>query len=196
MSKFSGRCDCFDVLMGIREITDFSKVKVYIGQELVPLRIDSYKDLVPYFPYLVVTQTGDGKGNMIVRLSIKSCVDTEEAELLLIELNHIKKYYRKCKREKTEYIEEEALRRISWMDGSEYLKELVKRVKEYGEKATIDEIHIPSYERDRQNLYEEMLRVGWTEDQAYRWCFGWGRWLKRKKVNEYGKETVQQRLPV
>ena len=37
-----------------------------------------------------------------------------------------------------------------------------------------------------QKFYEEMVNNGWKESVAYRWCYGWNRWVERNK-NE--KET-------
>ena len=63
MSLYSGKCDVYDSLVMIREVTDFSKIKIYrhVG-EIVPLRIDSQKDLVPFYPFLTPMMVGDKDG--------------------------------------------------------------------------------------------------------------------------------------
>ena len=193
MSKYSGKSDLFDSL----HTDDYSKLKIFAhSNDIVPLRIDSYKEVVPYFPYLVSISCVNADGYKTIYLSSKSFVDIEEEELLTCDLDILKRYHRKCKRNKTEFNEEEALSMITLFGGSDLHKELVRRVKELGSKATIEGIHIPQCDRMRESLYEEMIRVGWTEYQAYRWCFGWDRWLERSNADKYGEGTVQQRLPV
>lgn len=183
ISKYSGRCDLYDVLVDIREITDFSKVKIYAANNsIVSLRIDSQKDLMPYYPYLIAISVGNSDGTQIIHLSEKSYVDTEEEEHLTWDLDELKRYYRRQKRKHEPFNSDEALKKISFFDGdAEYKKELVNRVKEFGEKATIEDIHIPFMDTMRQRLYEDMVAAGWNDDRAYEWCFGWKRHWTRVK---------------
>ena len=99
ISVFSSKCDVYDSLVMIHNITDFSNVRIYAsGNHIIPLRIDSQKDLIPYYPYLVAMMSSSKDGYMSVYLSGKSYVDTEEEERLQWRLNQLKKYYRRCKR--------------------------------------------------------------------------------------------------
>jgi len=183
ISKYSGKCDLYDVLVDIREITDFSKVKIYsANNSIIPLRIDSQKDLMPYYPYIVAISVGDSDGTQIIHLSDKSYVDTEEEEHLIWDLDTLKRYYRRQKRKHQPFDSDEALKKISFFDDpAEYKKELVNRVIELGEKATIEDIHIPFMDTMRQRLYEDMVAAGWNDDRAYEWCFGWKRLWDRTK---------------
>lgn len=187
MSCYSGRCDVFDVLVDIREITDFSKVKIYAANNsIIPLRIDSQKDLMPYYPYTVAISVGNSDGTQIIHLSQKSYVDAEEEDHLTWDLNTLKQYYRCQKRKHQPFDSTEALKKISFFSESpevapEYKKELVNRVRELGEKATIENIHIPFMDTMRQRLYEDMVAAGWNDDRAYEWCFGWRRHCNRVK---------------
>lgn len=183
ISRYSGKCDVFDVLVDIREITDFSKVKIYAyDNSIIPLRIDSQKDLMPYYPYIVAISVGNSDGTQIIHLSEKSYVDTEEEEHLIWDLDTLKRYYRRQKRKHQPFDSDEALKKISFFDDSpEYKKELVNRVRELGEKATIEDIHIPFMDTMRQRLYEDMVAAGWNDDRAYEWCFGWRRLCERTK---------------
>lgn len=187
ISKYSGRCDCYDVLVDIREITDFSKVKIYAyGNFIIPLRIDSQKDLMPYYPYIVAISVGNSDGTQIIHLSKKSYVDAEEEDHLTWDLDTLKRYYRRQKRKHQPFDSAEALKKISFFSESpevapEYKKELVNRVREFGEKATIEDIHIPFMDTMRQQLYEDMIAAGWNDDKAYEWCFGWKRLWDRTK---------------
>lgn len=177
MSKFSGKCDLADVI-AIHQITDFSKLMIYAyGNDIVPLRIDCKKDLVPYYPYLVVAMTGSSDGATIIHLSEKSHVDTEEAEYLTWILDSVKRYWTRCKRKKQPFDREEALQKAAWFNVQDYHEELVDRVESLGKKATIEGIHVPMYDKLRQQLYDEMIKAGWDESSSYKWCFGWHRWL-------------------
>lgn len=188
ISRYSGRCDLYDVLVDIREVTDFSKVKIYTyGNFIIPLRIDSQKDLMPYYPYIVAISVGNSDGTQIIHLSEKSYVDTEEEEHLIWDLDTLKRYYRRQKRKHQPFDSDEALKKISFFDDSaEYKKELVNRVRELGEKATIEDIHIPFMDTMRQRLYEDMVAAGWNDDRAYEWCFGWRRLWERTKTKLAG----------
>ena len=187
ISRYSGKCDLYDVLVDIREVTDFSKVKIYAANNsIVPLRIDSQKDLMPYYPYIIGMHVSDGKGNMEVYLGRKSYVDNEEEECLTWDLDTLKQYYRRQKRKHQPFDSDEALKKISFFSeypevAPEYKKELVNRVRELGEKATIEDIHIPFMDTMRQRLYEDMVAAGWNDDRAYEWCFGWRRHCNRVK---------------
>lgn len=193
MSRYSGKCDVYDSLIDIREITDFSKLKVYAaGHELVPLRIDSIKELAPYFPYATSIMHGGSDGELIIHLSKESATDSKEQNFLEAVMNNVKRYYRKCKREKKDFDREKALKQIVWpIDDTpqQYEIEIVDRVALYGEKATVDGIHMPLHDHNRQALYEDMIELGWAEGQAYRWCFGWDRWLDRERLEQYGERT-------
>lgn len=65
MSKYSGKCDFGDTweILGDR----VKNMKVYFGNNIVPLEIHSYKDALPYFPYLVSMMESSDEGT-IVRL--------------------------------------------------------------------------------------------------------------------------------
>lgn len=191
ISRYSGKCDLYDVLVDIREVTDFSKVKIYAANNsIVPLRIDSQKDLMPYYPYIVAISVGNSDGTQIIHLSEKSYVDSEEEEHLTWNLDELKRYYRRQKRKHQPFDSDEALKKIMFFDGgAEYKKELVNRVKEFGEKATIEDIHIPFMDTMRQRLYEDMVAAGWNKDRAYEWCFGWKRLWARVKEKLAGENN-------
>ena len=175
MSAYTGKCDVYDTLVMIHNITDFSNVKIYAyGNDIIPLRIDSQKDLMPYYPYLTSSMSKSDNG-IIVHLSKESYIDEEEKNRLTIELEIIKRYARKCKRNKEPFDENKALDLITMFYKQDYQIELVNRVKKQGDKATIDDIHIPSSDRFRQMLFEDMIAAGYETTRAKLWCFGWRR---------------------
>ena len=193
ISKYSNKCDLYDVLVDIREITDFSKVKIYAANNsIVPLRIDSQKDLMPYYPYIVAISISNSDGTQIIHLSEGSYVDIEEQERLTWNLDELKRYYRRQKRRHEPFDNDEAMKKISFFDDTpEYKKELVNRVRELGEKAAIEDIHIPFMDTMRQRLYEDMVAAGWNDDRAYEWCFGWKRlWNRTKNALSKSEENT------
>lgn len=181
ISRYTDRCDLGDTveIFGVDNI--LSKYKIYISDCIVPLKIDSEKELLPFYPYIVAIMVSNKEEGGTIRLSSKSYIDEQEEEWLTWDLDYAKKYWAKCKRDKKTFDEEECLKKMSWLNVQEYHKQIVDRVKAFGKKATIDGIHTPYHDRCRQKLYEDMIKVGWKDNVAYPWCFGWDRYLDKIK---------------
>ena len=189
MSRYSGKCDwCDHLWMGAETekeaFNKFNGTKLYICQPLpedfdfedalknkvnIPetyykkVEYSSIKDLIIYYPYLVVFAGVDNADsrNSVVCLSRESFVDSEERENLEWRLKHLLRIYNRCKRKKVEFDVEEALKEIVWNGWNEEpYRELANRVKLHGKKATIDGIHLRMHERYRQLLVDEMLVHG------------------------------------
>lgn len=165
MSIFSGKCDVYDTLVGIHEYTDEelkNNVDIYIGNVRTPLRIESKKDLIPYYPHLISVGSFDNeKRKSTIFITSKSHVDYEEEDILNWRLKDLLRIYNRCKRKKIEFNTDEAVKKITWNGwNEEAYKELAKRVKEYGKKATIDGIHLRMHERYRQELVGTMIKNG------------------------------------
>ena len=173
MSKYSGKCDVYDSVIMINNIIDFKKLKIYAyNNEIIPLRIDSQKDLMPYYSFLTSFRSGNKDGDCIIHLSSQSWVDIEEKERLEYKMDDLKRYYRSCKRKKVPFDKDKALKMISFFTPEQYEFELVDRVSEYGEKSTIDNIHTSYHDKMRQSLCDDMIKEGWPKSQATFWCFG------------------------
>ena len=170
MSQFSGKCDFYDHIM-IHGLDKTLSSRIYIGENIVPLRIDSEKDCVPYYPYLVslsVTENGIGT----IRLTTKSFIDTEEQKRLKIYLAQILRMYNHYKRKQTIFNKEEVLSSISLFTPPEqWLVLLVDRVAEQGQKATIAGLHTDIHNYYRKLLYDEMLKHGYSPDNAHYWVY-------------------------
>lgn len=175
ISVYSGKCDCYDTLVEINKITDFSNTEIYAGSNrLIPLRIDSQKDLMPFYPYLITMISSSKNGVDTVYLSDKSYVDKEEEEWLQWRLTQLKKYYRRCKRNHVDFDDKKAIKKICVQDEPEdYEVKLTMRVKTDGEKATYDGVHTPFHDHYRQKLYDDMVAAGYNKFKAKIWCFGW-----------------------
>ena len=175
----SGKYDFEDRVSG-HEQSILDKYKVYIGQQLLPLRMDEPRDLIPYYPYLISEEH-----NNKIRLHTKSHIDEQEESVLTSKLKHVVSYYNQCKRKKVEFNKSEALKKIVltlYNTAEDCDVELVNRVAENGAKATIDGLHAKFADYMRNQLYELMLNAGWDEDITYKWVYGFDRWLK--KIND------------
>lgn len=75
MSKFSGKCDFYDEIQ-IFGLDYVLNATIYIKGQVEPLNLNSLKDCVPYFPYIVTMASYNQ--NPILHLSSKSWVDIEE----------------------------------------------------------------------------------------------------------------------
>ncbi len=190
---FSGKADFQDVCeMHYTPEEILSKFEIYarVG-DIIPLKIETKKDLIAYYPYLTVAIYSSRNNTGTIKLSEKSYIDKEEEEQMTRKLETIKRYYKKCKRKKIPFDKNEALQKIAQFPEDEpgqYLIDLVNRVAELGTKATIEDIHDPMHDRMRKKWLDLMVEYGWDEHVAYRWIFGWRRYLeyyvKDRKVED------------
>lgn len=180
-----GKCDFQDTvdIFGADKI--IKKYKIYIGDEFLPLRVESEKDLVPYYPYLISIMASEKDKGGVIRLHNKSFIDEEEEEHLGWYLRDAKKYWRKCKRKHQEFDESVAYDKIN-IFGVErpYLREIIRRVAKYGNNAIVNDLHDTFHDRMRNEWYQLMIEAGWPEEESYIWVYGWSRWLTERRKND------------
>ena len=181
ISRYSGRCDLKDTLdiFGVNEI--INKYKIYAPNQILPLEVNEPKDLIPYYPFLTSSMSSNKETGGVIYLTSESYIDTEEREHLTWTLDNLIRIWRRCKRKKIPFDKEEALAQTTLFTPREHEEEIADRVAEFGDKATIDGIHLKLHDGYRQDLYEEMIKNGWDESRSYIWCFGFDRWIKRDK---------------
>lgn len=167
MSKFSGKYDFKDAIDS-RGAEHVLHSKIYMGDEIIPMKFETPKDLIPYYPYLVAIQASDEDGG-IIRLTKESWVDTEERKTLTLYLERLKRKWRSCKRKKQEFNYTKYYTCSSFADT--VMKEMESRIKADGEKATIEGIHTWMAEYYRNKLYEEMVAAGYEPYKAYSWVY-------------------------
>lgn len=193
MSKFSGKSDFYDSIIEVRCEGDSFKLEkclsntdVYIstsdGRDH-KLEIKNEYDAIKYYPYLVsVSAHSKDTQRGYVLLSSKSYIDIEESNFLSWRIETALKYWRRCKRSKIPFDKEECMLKIDWRSNpSSYGTEIANRVAEYGDKADFSDIHTPMHEYMRRKWADAMIDVGYTKDQAFRWCFNeyWGKNIGR-----------------
>lgn len=190
MSKFSGKCDFYDGFVMINSDDDEEKVNenlkktdLYIwGSDNRRHRIkaDTVKDIVKYYPYLesMAFYSGD---KYSITLSNDSFIDQEERERLSSRIKDVLAYWRKCKRNKAPFDVEECCKAVWGFGNDEITKEIATRVAEYGDKAEFKDIHLPMHEYYRKNWFDEMVKTGYTEFEAYTWCFN-AMWDKEETI--------------
>jgi len=164
MSRFSGKCDCYDSLVCISRYTEdelINNVKIYVGNEEEPLHIESYKDLIPYYPYIIGSACYNNvERKAVIHLSSESFVDREEREFLESYFKDVLREYNRCKRNKVEFDVEATVDKVSWWTNKDIIREIASRVKQYGRKANTYGIHMPMHEIYRKELVKEMVANG------------------------------------
>ena len=171
----SGKCDFQDTVEMYGTDKLIKEYKIYAADnDVIPLKFEKPADLIAYYPYLVVAMYGKS-----ILLSCRSFIDSEEEEWLSWRMNEVKRIWRKCKRNKEPFTREIAKENLgAWcveLDG--YKKEIIDRVEKFGDKATIEGIHDPMHDQIRKEWYELMVNSGWDKQTAYRWVYGWKRYL-------------------
>lgn len=183
--SISGKSDFEDVCDIYGHETILSKYQICVGDhDIIPLKFETEKDLIAYYPYLVSMMFADKDGGHII-LSTEPYIDIEEHEHLNWKLEDVVRYYKRCKRRKEEFDKTKALELISSFGSPQnYHVELVDRVAELGDKATIAGIHDPLHDKMRDKWYHLMLDYGWSEDISYRWVYGWRRYFDKINIDK------------
>ena len=179
MSIYSGKCDFYDGFVAIRCDGDEQKIKEKLKKLTLYIRgkdgrdhlvkSDTLKDISKYFPYLESMVITDGD-TIVCYLSSDSFIDREERENREWKASYILQYWRKCKRNKIPFTEQ-GCKQSLWFSDSEEVDEMIHRVAVYGKNAKFDDIHFPLWEWNRRRWFEAMVELGWSEQEAYDWCF-------------------------
>ena len=178
MGRFSGKCDIEDWFCDKTD-EEIANYRIYAYRQIIPLQITSRKDLIPYYPFLVVLgyhDNTDGRG--IIHLSQKSFVTMEENRTLEFFKQNVARAYRRCKRKKQPFVPEEiAAQRDIWGNQTIILNiakrfvELDENGRETGENANLEGLHLSMQNYYRERLQDEMIKNGWNEEMAKRWVW-------------------------
>lgn len=175
MSQFSGKCDFYDSFCNIQcdGLEDkLKKTKIYVAgrdgrYHLV--KADTIKDIAKYYPYLVGLSYGS-ENVRIYHLASRPYIDKEEEEHIKWRIDDALRYWRRCYRQKKKFDKEEYLNSVYWMN-DELTAEIAERVLKHGKNASFDDLHTTMGEYYRRQWFEELVRLGYTELEAYSWCF-------------------------
>ena len=178
MSIFCGKCDVFDTLIGIREMTDesdWSKVKIYQyndKNERILLDIRSTKDLLPYAAHLIESSCSCD-GDMTACITSRSYVDIENDEHMFWLFKMAKREYMRCKRKGVTFDIENAAKKISFRrTPGDVEKTICERIAEHPyAKANISDLKSSTYYFYKEMLEKAMIEAGYTAKQAHVWCY-------------------------
>lgn len=188
MSIFSGKCDVYDhfCMIGCDENTTEEDIEKEIKNTNFYIRtrdgkrhrlmINCIRDLVPYYPYLIVVGAFSNSHSTI-ELSNRSFVDSEEDEIMSWRLNDLKRIYRRCKREKKEF-NFDYVKKVQgdFLTSDPNYKLMIKIVSDNKDNTCINDlyknnIHNHMSEYYRNELYETMIAYGYSKIESYNWCF-------------------------
>ena len=182
MSKYSGKCDLADWIDGYedRDPEFYKKIKLYVrekdGEKLVPL--NSAKDLIPYYPFIIGYGNGHSDGSMSLCIGSKSYITQEEERYFEWEKDQMVKYYNYCKRKKIAYEVSDAIDYVLYGQDKadvryrEELEPLARAVGQKGKKASCEGMRrvssgVGSYYRNEWKT--ALIEAGWTESEADAW---------------------------
>ena len=181
MSKFCGKCDFYDSFIAIRCKGDekqveenLKKLRLFIyGRDgrTHRLKSDTIKDIAKYYPFIEAVMCGECDGSSTIILSSDSFIDQEERQHLGFYIKDIERYYNRCKRKKDSFVVDECVKEFSYWSNSELYRTIAERFAKNGKKAKFDDIHLPLQEHYRREWFDELVRVGYTEYEAYDWAF-------------------------
>ena len=190
MSKYSGKCDVFDMFADCSN-KYLRSTRFFINKE--PISIRNQKELAPFYPFLVAVHCADKDGG-IVHMTSRSYVDEHEEDILAFYLKELMKAYRNCKRKGLEITVSNLMEKVSW-NSNEYVKLLAERVAVSGEKATIEGISmdgiIPVY---RKCLFEDMIAMGYPEGAAREWVYDGGNAHNHSDIHQYLKLEPEKKV--
>lgn len=182
MSQFSGKCDFYDSVVMIHCDDDPEKLEDFLAGTNIyiygkdgrnhKIEVRNEKEACLYYPYLTVVAAFncDENKNTII-LSSNSFIDKEEREHIGYYINDVRKYWNKCKRNKEEFTVEKCVEHFSMWRNTELYQEIATRFLNNGNKAEFDDIHDNMHEYYRRKWFDELVRLGYTEYEAYSWCF-------------------------
>ena len=177
MSRFSGKCDLYDTVEMIycktdEEVQNFidnAEFYIYENNRRHRLRITSRKELALYYPFLLSTDVHSDNKHIIV-LANDSFIDIDEKERLECVFNRYLKQYIKCKRDKVEFNPDDCYKDF-YSSPQKYEIEIAQRIAKDGRRADIVDIHTYMHEYYRSSWYDELVNLGWSENEAYRWVY-------------------------
>lgn len=105
MGRFTGKSDFEDMVLMHYSPQDILKAKIY--QNKSRLKLETERDLIPYYPYLIsvmsATKKEDGSSDIVIEICNKSYIDTREEETIFYVLQDILLFKKQCNKKKLEF---------------------------------------------------------------------------------------------
>ena len=190
MSIYSGQDrDVYDEF-GNYTNEQLKEMTFFVGDHPTPLRIESQKDLSPYYASSIIGQVPD-KGRKLCRFTGTPSYVDDDIGLMV---RTLKKYYKKsvksngvCKKNKAyQYIENN----LYLFDDDVF--EFVFNELQNNKNITVKEIEDKMYRKYRELLCDEMIRLGWREGEASCWNHLYDR--MRKYQDKWIEDDLQKGL--
>ena len=175
MSQYSGKFDLYDIIE-LHGLDNILRSDIYLGNNIIPLRIESEHDLVPFYgysSYMSAYSAEEGKGSFY--LNDKSNVDIREDDMLLQTQKSLISYFKQCKYKHI----------VPNLEKRGYLKLVDKDAEDkIFERLQNDNMSLLGISTQygtfyRQKLYEAMIGAGWGDIRAKRWCFPYSKYQER-----------------
>lgn len=191
MSKYCGKCDLWDSLVMIGEVSDdsnWNNIDVYQLTEdsffdsdgwhnTNKLEIHSIKDLIPYAPFISCLSMGQKNDGDIIRtdyIGNKSFIDIEENERFEWVIRDARRICKSYKRKGEELSLDELVNKVTlWRTSEEYIKIICERVlaHPYAKHIKTDNLHTEIHNMYRKIWYNDMIGYGYSKEEAYQWCY-------------------------
>ena len=175
MSQYSGKFDLCDIIE-LHGLDNILRSDIYLGNNIIPLRIESEHDLVPFYgysSYMSAYSAEEGKGSFY--LNDKSNVDMREDDMLLQTQKSLISYFKQCKyKHIVPNLEKRGYLKLVDKDSEDKIFERLQN-----DNMSLLGISTQYGTLYRQKLYEAMIGAGWGDIRAKRWCFPYSKYQER-----------------
>lgn len=173
MSIYSGQFDVYDYFYDKND-DDILNTKVYIGNNIISLRINSRKDLVPYYGHGIIICL-----NNSITITDYSLIDEESNDIIEYYQKNIIRFLKNSKRKNIKVDKDYFNDRPLLSFNREIYIEIFHRLLD--NNMYISDIHTNMWKICKEELYDEMIKEGYDEKQSLIWCYGFDEYCERKK---------------
>lgn len=173
MSKFTGKCDLYDLAIGMTIEQKFdNRDRFFINDK--ELKIKRYKDLIPYFTHMINETMRNEFGGINYYLSNKTIVDEDErVDLMYIKyvaLNIKRNARRKANKKEIDdvrnYVYQQMFITFNNLEDREVIENISNDILKYSDKANPYKYELNKYKKYRELLIKEMIYRGYKKEIA------------------------------
>lgn len=185
MSKYTGKHDLYDHFsssdISIEKLLDNTNI-YFFDYPYTKLDIKTEKDLAPFFCHVPSMITGNN-----IYLRQRNYLDTREEEQLEYTYKELIKLFNKCKRNHLDFEEEyNKIKQDKWIvfssgmtDEEKYKIFNLVRISKGKADIKLNNIPLSTMNNYRKVWYDDLLKLGWKESNAYLTAYGFDRWVQR-----------------